>query len=310
MNLLRKFKGLLNRLISQGHWYNESKFRGCRKFWTYKTFNTEIVNLGSTSGVNAFCYDDIPHKCANWALESNPLKGDLAILRNYYSYLSENASTVILTLCPFSSLSGGYNITEDRYYSLLYPSSIPLYSICRQQQIKKEVNNPLCCYPVIAIFTDLKALIKGKRKCSLTETQMQADAKNWITNWMKEFSIIDFSYPLSMVNCDGIEEAAKIINEVVTFCKERNIRPVLAIPPVYHTLGEMFTPEIRKKVIDSLIERIDDKYVWYHNYMDDPEFTNDISLFQNSYLMNRKGAKLFTHRVLMDIGLVNDGKQS
>lgn len=308
MSFSRKFKGLLNRLISQGHWYNESKFRGCRKFWRYKTFNTEIVNLGSTSGVNAFCYDDIPRKCANWALESNPLKGDLAILRNYFSYLSENVSTVILPLCPFSSLSGGYNITEDRYYSLLYPSSIPAFSLLRQQQIKREVNNPLCCYPAVAIFTDLKSLIKGKRDCHLTESQMQDDAQRWMNNWMKEFSVTDFAYPLSMVNSDGIEDAAKIINEIVTFCKERNIRLIMLIPPVFHTLDELFTPEIRKKVIDSLIECVVDKSVWFHNYMGDLEFTNDISLFQNSFLMNKKGAKQFTRRVLSDIGLINENQ--
>lgn len=304
MSIKTKIKGVLNKLIRHGQWYKESKFKDCQKFWTYKTFNTEIINLGSTSGVDAFSYDGIPYKCANWALSTNPLKGDLAILKNYCSYLCENDSTVILPLCPFSSLSGSYNIDEDKYYTLLYPSSIPSFSIRRQQQIKSVVSNPLSSYPALSVFTDIKALLRRKKSKALSEEQMQIDAKRWMSAWMKEFSITNFSYPLSMVNRDGIEDAVKILNEIISFCKERNIRPVMLIPPVYHSLGELFTPEIRNKIINPLIDGVDNKSVWYHNYMDDSEFTNDISLFQNSFLMNQKGAKLFTRRVLKDLGFV------
>lgn len=304
MNVKGKIVGFLNRKIRKGNWYSNVKFPDCQKFWNYKTFDTEVVNLGSTSAVSAFCYDEIPLKCANWALSVNPLMGDFAILKNYFGYLREKGSTVIIPLCPFTSLSGSYSITEDKYYSLLYPSSIPAYSYRRHQQIKNGMRSPLDIYPVKPFIYDLKCLFSCKNLIMLSEQQMLYDAERWMENWMKEFNIIDFSHPLSLVNKDGIDDASNILNDIISFCKEREIRPVILIPPVYHTLGERLTPDIRKIIIDSLIERIEDRSIWFHNYMDESEFSNNISYFQNSFLMNKKGARLFTRRVLNDLGLV------
>ena len=305
MSIKKKIKGLLTRIIRRGYWYNNVLFPDCKKFWNYNIFNTDVINLGSTSAVNAFLYDTIPLKCANWALSTNPLRGDFAILKNYYSYLNERNATVIIPLCPFSSLSGSYSITDDRYYTLLYPSSIPAFSINRQRKILSIKNNPIASYPILDIFSSLKAFLQTKDK-QMSEIQMQEDATKWMTLWKKEFSITDFSYPLSILNLDGIEDASRILNEMIEFCKDRHIRPAILIPPVYHTLGNILTQEIRELTIKPIIEKLEDKSVWFHNYMDDPLFTNDISLFRNSFLMNEKGAKLFTRQILKDIGLISD----
>ena len=306
MSLKKKISVKLNGLVRRSYWYNEVAFPDCKKFWTHKIFNLDVVNLGSTSGLNAFNYEGVPLKAANWALGHNPILADQEMLNNYFSFLNPKGSTVILSLCPFTGLSGSYDYFEDRYYTLLRMSSIPHCSYRRKTEVMNRKSSPLRFYPLFNILNDVKRIFIGKVQPKFSEQQAKSDAKRWMANWMKEFSITDFSYPLSMVNRDGIEDAAKVLNEIVAFCKERNISPIMLIPPVYHTLGEFFTPEIRKKIIDSLIERVKDKTVWYHNYMDDPEFTNNISLFQNSYLMNEKGAKLFTRRVLNDLGLVKD----
>ncbi len=303
MSIVGKVYRIINGLIRRGYWYNNVKFKDCSKFWNYNTFNTDVVNLGSTSSVCAFNYSGIPLKCANWALSTNPLAGDLAILKNYVSFLKEGA-TVIIPLCPFSSLAGEYSISEDHYYSLLYPSTIPGYSIRRQNKVKSEMQSPLLIYPLLSVYSDLKHLLFKPKQKELTENEMENDAQKWMNNWKKEFSISDFTYPLSLKNQDAITDAAKLLNELISFCKDRNLKPVMVIPPVYHTLGELLITEIRKVIIDSLNEKIDKKNIWYRNYMDANEFTNDITLFENSFLMNNKGAKFFTKRVLTDIGLI------
>lgn len=304
MSVKKKLGNFLSRIIRRGSWYNNILFPDCKKFWEYRVFNTDIVNLGSTSALYSFNYDGLGLKAANWALRAHPLSGDYAIIKNYFGYLNPEKSTVILSLCPFSSLSGSYNYFSDRYYTLLYCTTIYGYSFRREQQVMEMKKNPLPHYPILASLSDVKYLLSSKKEKVLTEEKMVEDAERWMQNWMKEFSITDFSYPLSMVNRDGIDDAARTINEIIAFCKERNITPVMTIPPVYHTLGEKFTPEIRKKIIDSLIEKVEDKSVWFYNYMDDPDFTNDITLFRNSFLMNDKGAKLFTRRVLKDLILI------
>lgn len=304
MSLKNNIKRVLNGLIRKGYWYNNCLFADCSKFWTYGTFNTDVINLGSTSALNAFCYEGLDIKGGNFALGHHPLSGDLAILRNYFSYLKTEGSTVIITLCPFSSLSSHYQCSEDRYYTLLYPSTMPLYSFRRDQQVKVMKAEPLNSYTIMGLLQDLKHLVIKSKNRQLNEEQMDSDAHRWVNSWLKEFSLRDFDTPLSLYNQDAIEDAAKILNKMVTFCKNHNIRPIIVIPPVYHTLGDLFSQKARTVIIDSMIEMMDVKGVWYHNYMDDECFTNNRTLFINSFLMNKKGAKLFTKRVLKDIGLL------
>lgn len=304
MSLKDTFLRGLNHIIRKGYWFNNELFPDCEKFWNYHDFNTEVINLGSTSALHAFCYDDLPVKAANWALGHNPLVADLAILKNYCSFLKPDDCTVILPLCPFSSLSGSYVYLEDRYYSILYCTSIPDYSYKRNKIIRTIKGNPLPHYPLLSFFKDLKhTIIKGKQS-GLSEKQMEHDSQCWITSWMKEFSLTKLSYPLSLRNRDAIDDAAKIINEMIAYCKEINARPVILIPPMYHTLSEKFSPEVRKVIIDSLINKIEDKTVWFKNYMDDERFINDSTLFQNSYLLNKKGAKFFTAQLLKELSII------
>lgn len=91
---------------------------------------------------------------------------------------------------------------------------------------------------------------------------------------------------------------------MISFCKERDIKPVLVLPPMYHTLASKFDKHARKVLLDDLIETLDDKSVKFLNYMDDSRLSHDITLFQDSFLLNKKGAKKFTKIVLRDIGLI------
>ena len=255
------------------------------------------------SAVNAFCYEGLNIKAANFALGHNPLSGDLAILKNYCSHLKPEGGVVIVSLCPFSSLSGHYQCTDDKYYTLLYPSTLPSYSFRREQQIKLMKADPFHSYTFMGLLQDLKHLVIKSKSKIMTEEQMNVDAERWMNSWLKEFSLKDFETPLTLYNQDAIDDAAVILNLIIDFCKSRNCLPVILIPPVFHTLGALFNLNVRKMIIDSLVNKLDDKTVWFKNYMDDIEFTNDITLFQNSYLMNKKGAKMFTKRVLKDLGI-------
>jgi len=302
MSVIRKVYNVINSVIRRGYWFNNVKYKDCRKFWTYCQFNTEIVNLGSTSGLYAFDYSGIGIKCANWAISTNPLLGDFAILKNYMSFLKDGA-TVIIPICPFSSLAGSYKISDDKYYTILYPSSIPDFSYRRSRIIKNEMLTPVLSYSFYGFFLDIRHLLFPNNNKQLSEAEMLADSKIWVDDWKKEFSIYDFTKELSLINIDAIEDAIKIINEMISFCKERGFRPAILIPPVYHTLSERFDNLLREKIIQPLFDRIDDKTIWCHNYMDDQAFSNDISLFLDSFLLNAKGARLFTQRVLNDLAI-------
>lgn len=180
MNLKKKIASKLNGAIRRTHWFNDELFPDCRKFWNYNTFNTDVINLGSTSGYYAFDYEGLPIKGGNFALRHNPLSGDQAILKNYFGYLNPKGSHVIIPLCVFSSLAGSYDFMEDRFYTLIYPSSIPHFSYRRQQQIKAIAASPIRRFPLWSFYTELRAQLRGTGHSTLTEEQMKADAERWI----------------------------------------------------------------------------------------------------------------------------------
>lgn len=303
-----KIGRIINALCKKTYWYNEVLFPECSKFWNHNIFNLDVINLGSTSAVNAFDYGDTKLKCANWALSHNPLSGDEALLKNYMSYLNPKGSTVIFSLCPFSALAGSYECSDDRYYTLLYSSTIPSFSKARQIKVIHMKNRPLKYYPLFELMRDAGRLITSPFKKNnnkiLSEEEMRLDAERWMKGWLKEFSIRNFSEPFTLLNQDAINDAKAIMNRLVVFCEERNIKPVFVIPPIYHTLGELFNSGARKQLVGNIMIEMEEKGAHFLNYMDDPDFSHSTELFLNSFYLNKKGAKIFTKKVLNDISSI------
>lgn len=303
MSIVRKIRKAANMIVRQSYWFKEVCFSGCSKFWSYNKFNTKIVNLGSTSSLYAFNYEDLNVKAANWAIARNPIVGDLAILKNYYSFLEPNKSIVLLPICPFSSLSGRYDYLDDRYYTFLYPSSIPYFSNQRLNKIMEIYNNPLRYYPIAELFAIIVRLFK-KKEIILSEKQMEIDAKIWYNNWLKEFSINSFSEGLSLLNKDSISEYCVYINEIIDFCEERNLSIYVVIPPVYKTLRDKFDEQACFTLFSDIYNVAQNRNVKILDYFKQSEFSANKVLFKNSFLMNKEGAKVFTQKVLEDLQVI------
>lgn len=296
-----KIKSKFNNLIKRGYWYNNILFNGSNLLSSYKTFDTEVINLGSLSAKYAFDYSGLSIKGANFAIPSNSLLGDYHILRNFSSYLKPEGSVVIITLCPFSSLAGSYDYFDDRYYTFLYPSSIPNFNYKHSLQVLDQFRTPLKYYPVMQIVSDIKHALRGERTKQLTEEGMRKDAERMMKCWMQEFSLKDFETPLTMKNRDAIGDATAILNKIIAYCRYKNFKPVIVVPPMYHTLTDLFDNNARTLLIDTMLKGINDTGVQVINYMDNPDF-KDISLFKSSFLLNKQGAKVFTKDFLNQIG--------
>lgn len=293
--------------IKHSRWYTQTMFPDCSKFWELSTFNLDVVNLGSTSGVCAFDYEELPVKGANWALHRNYLSGDKAILENYLSFLKTGA-TVIMPLCPFSSLSGGYNLFEDRYYTILYPSSIPGFSKARQMTVLDIQKNPARHFPAFQVYVEIRrkltSLLHRPHNIALSEPMLKDNAQTWLADWLKEFGLHDLATPFSLVNRDGMNEAIKHLNAMISLCRERNFKPILVLPPMYHALAEKFSLDARQRLIYDMVQALNAKDVSFLDYMDNDEFSHDATLFTNAYLMNATGARKFTYKVLKDTSVL------
>lgn len=287
---------VLNKLARRSYWYNKIQFADCQKFWLHSTFDMDIINLGSSSSLAAFDYSEYPQlKAANWAMAPQTLVADYEILRNYSCYLRKGA-TVIMPLCPFSCLGGSNDDLADKYYTVLNIASMPHASFRRQQQQMYIKNSPWRYYP-------LAQLIARKPKIKdIEKGTFGADAKMRMDSWKKEFSIIRFTDPLSLVNKDAYKEGAELLSKMVDYCNERGFCPVFVMPPVSQKMSQLFTKEMKQLFVDDFLKNGVENKAKFLDYFADVRFTDEC--FQNSFILNSKGASLFTEIVLKDIGLI------
>lgn len=295
MSIKKKIKNKLNAVARRTTWY-ESVFPDCKKFWNQCDFCLDVVNLGSSSAKYAFHYENTILKTANWAMAPQTFVGDYAIITNYCSFLKEGA-TVFLSLCPFSSLGGGNDILDDKYYSILRPISIPYYSITRRNRILDIKNHPFRYFPIYNTFKGLMPRIKNRHMNSL---EMDKDADHWINSWKKEFSIYNLNNSFALINQDRFDDSVQALSKLIDFCISHSYHTYLVMPPMSKHLSVRLNENVRHQFIYDFVEKANKGRVPFLNYIDDDDFVTD-DLFRNSYLLNEKGARKFACRLLNDI---------
>lgn len=300
-----------NILLKKTKWY-DSIYGDCVKFKKQK-FNTQVVNLGSSQGKYAFDYSKISVLGANWAVAPQPLSDDFRILKNYHSYIKEGGY-VLFPLCPFSGFVEDYaDINHFRKcHYFLHPILNPHFSETIFQSMKREVEFPLLTV-IKNPYKSLKGILKNdflKRTFALkpfnpmNKVQLENDAANRIESWKKEFSLRNLSDALSSTNQNSIDFNNDLLCEIVDFCTERSLTPIVIIPPVTRQLSEAIPADFRQKTLYAMLKKAqDEKGLKVLDYFDDERFT-DYSLYFNSFLLNAKGRELFTKQVLNDLGLL------
>lgn len=296
MSISRIIHSVLNKVARRSYWYNNIVFADCAKFWYHRTFDMDVVNLGSSSALAAFDYSAFPQlKTANWAMAPQTLVADFEILRNYSCYLKKGA-TVIIPLCPFSCLGGSNDDLADKYYTILNLASMPHASYRRQQQQMQIKNSPWRYYP----FAQL--LARNPKKKTIETSSFEADAIMRMESWRKEFSMIRFSDSLSLVNKDAFDDGTELLSQMFDYCIERGFNPVFVLPPVSEAMRKQFTPQMKQLFIDDFVKKGVAGKAKFLDYFADTRFGDDC--FLNSFFMNGVGAKRFTEIVLKEMGLI------
>ena len=294
---------VLNKLIKRTNWYKSQLADGL-KFRKDISCELDLCNLGSNSGNYAFDYEGTGLKAENWAVGPQTLSYDFRVLKNYFSYLKEGA-TVLIPICPFSCCVKDFedDSVNNKYYSFLHPKLILNYSKTTNNKTMRFVNTPFQQSPL----TSLKRLI---RDIPLADTQnelkaekfLEMDAESWMTSWKKQFNISDLNAPLSEQNSDCKNFNTRLLSDIISFCLERNLQPVVLLPPVSKALNSKFSETFRENYIYSFVRESIHDGIPFLDYFDDSQFL-DSSLYFDALFMNRKGAKLFTKQVLNDLHL-------
>lgn len=308
---------LANHIIKRSYWYRQlfsasyGEIIPLEYAWEVDSQrNFDVMVLGSSSSYWAFDSSCGGIKWLKLARRPQKMINDYRWLRFCHSFLKEGG-VVIVGLCPFSSV----NIAETemdllRYMKVFFRREglIPhgIYS-----RAKNLADNPIK-FGLPAVKAGLRVLFHVD-KCpvednrpslnenTMSSKQLEDDALCWIRNWKKEFNIADLEYPLTEEHEFGRNEKVFLLRKIVDFCKERGYRPIVVIPPVTKYLSKYFTPRFREVYIDSFI-RETNRDVKVFDYLMD-EALSDETLYFNSFFLNKRGRRIFTERVLTDIGL-------
>ncbi|MBO4828710.1 MAG: hypothetical protein J5534_04650 [Fibrobacter sp.] len=303
-SLLRKFARKIWRRIKRSNGY-ASYWSGVAKFWDVSDFNYKVINLGSGTAVHAFNYGKRKN-CMNWAMAPQSLAHDFCILKNYFSFLAEGA-VVLIPLCPFSCLVSKYSKEQNlKYYTFLHPATV--FDFDEQERIKALTKKNLGRKVIIKHV--LKTFLADKKiefKRLIKPFNYKKNALWWVNGWKKQFSIDDLDAPLSEKHAEEQKNRQNLLREIVSFCLERNLKPVFVMPPMHRELRALFSETFVKNYIDNFITPVLKSPVEFWNYSADELFDSD-KYFDSALYMSKKGAVLFTNTLiarLQEAGMAN-----
>ena len=306
---MRKIRNIIdriaNRIIVKTVWYREEFWKGTTKFWNISSCDYDVVNLGSNTGKYAFNYDNMPIKGQNWAVGSQSLVHDFNILKNYFSYLKEGG-IVLIPICPFSCLHVKYGKdTNFKYYPILHPATIIGFDDAERIRAYKMRSNLFKEMPMYCMKKTLKEYLKKISSKLKVEAKVDFDknAATRINSWKRQFCITDLSAPMSDKHKNEQLDRVQTLTEMVSFCKERNLKPYIVLPPVHPALSSQLSETFMQNYVYKFIESAANDKTILLDYFNDKTFHND-NYFQDSLVLNKVGAKIFTERVIKDINLM------
>ena len=266
--------------------------------------NYKIVNLGSNPARFAFFYEGISGQ--NWSTGTQGLDKDLEILKYFHSYIKKGG-IVLLPVVAFSSVSGYLKPENDPLpYVAKFVSILDRHqanTLPRGPEARRWMN-----YPLLFNWKYIRYLFNDAAKddrLAISEQMMQdleleMDASRWIKIWKEEFHIADLNAPLSDELQEGREKSIKDLQNLIDFCLERSLKPVLIMPPMSKYLSSLLSETARETYIYSFIRDANTKKIPFLDYLDNQRWSDE-NLYFNSFFLNLKGRKLFTKQVLQDL---------
>jgi len=118
--------------------------------------------------------------------------------------------------------------------------------------------------------------------------------------WKGEFSIVDYSDPMTEKNRESYKLNIVVMREFIDWCKQEKLRPVLVFPPAEKSFDTLFPDSFMKAYVLDFVKDLERPDVPFINYWKDPAFRSN-RLWATSLFLNKTGRKAFTERVMKDV---------
>ena len=119
--------------------------------------------------------------------------------------------------------------------------------------------------------------------------------------WKKEFSVVDYSDPMSEANRRSYSALVAFMRDFADWCRNEGLHLVLVLPPAAKCLRDMF-PEsfLQAYVYDFVRDVAKGSDVKFLDYWSCAEF-QDERLYATSLFLNKTGRRRFTEKVVADV---------
>lgn len=253
----------------------------------------QIANVGSSHGAYDFdytTYTERGYSCFNFGNTSQSYNYDYALLKEYGNNMLPDSVLFI----PVSYFSFNNEVVNDkekealstRYYRILSPENVPGYD--------PYVDLVTYRLPILSAGKDITKLF-NKWLASLPSLSIIAYAADTGIN-VEEFAArANSRYSRHFDNKEEyfIPERIEELYDIIDYCQEYNITPVLITTPFSSYYYDQVPVEFLEKFRNTVITISSDTGVNYYDYSHDERFQDHLELFSDSDHLNENGARYF-----------------
>lgn len=270
-------------------------FRKQSKFH-HVPLDLELINLGSTYAYYGLEYSEKKIKAFNMALIPQYLYYDNEMLHKYSKNLKSGAF-VLMVLPNFVFCVDGEKVgyQNDEYYLFLKPWEIAEFQMKKYIKIRwKAIWEP--------IFHEKKKRNQKWTGYVATTEEKKGHASRRIADWEKNIGIRNTeNFEITKELQDRIEKNILLVVEMIAFCEEIDLNPVLVLMPTSDIMQDLLQKNLLNKCLFTPVRKIlEETKVTILDYSEDMEFSDE-GLYLNSDCLNEQGRILFTEKVLRDL---------
>ncbi len=277
---------------------DENKYLDIAKFTTFgiQVQEVQIGNLGSSHGLYDFNYDALTQRgcqCFNFANTSQSYNYDYALLKEYGGYLTKD-SILFIPVSYFSFNDEVVNDTEReamsiRYYHCLSPENIPDYDLYTDIVTNK--------FPILSAGEDILKLFPKLNLSLIAFAAEDAIDEAAFANRAKERYSRHFDNKEEYFMPERIEN----LYEIIAYCKEHEITPVLITTPFSKYYRDLVSEEFLREFEDVITGIANDTGVNYYDYSYDARFRDNLAYFMDADHLNDEGAAYFIEILMEEV---------
>lgn len=253
----------------------------------------KIANVGSSHGAYDFTYDGLSgegYSCFNFGNVSQTYAYDLALLKEYGNYLDDGCVLFIpVSYFSFNNETVGASEAQAlsvKYYHCLSPKNIPDYDLFTDIVTAK--------FPILSAGEDILDLLPDKLTVFAQEENTDApEMDEAAVAAFADRAAARFDRHFNNKETYFLPEREAQLREIIDYCKEHGITPVLITTP----FSVYYNAPVPEEFLDRFYSTINliasDTGVNYYDYSHDDRFMENLTLFSDSDHLNETGANYF-----------------